>query len=98
MKNFCRIFSLLLLLQSCESIKSYKKQNQIIELKNDNKFMSLKAPQGYCFYDQNDATEKDVLNIVGAINKSEGVKMEFLLQDCEEKKNFLKLIIFIKIL
>ncbi|MES2961787.1 MAG: hypothetical protein V4694_05330 [Pseudomonadota bacterium] len=89
MKNFLRIFSLVFLLQSCESIKSYKKQNQIVELKNDNKFMSLKAPKGYCFYDKNDAVEKDVINIVSAINKSEGARLELLLQDCEEKKNFL---------
>ena len=89
MKNLFRIFSLLFLLQSCESIKSYKKQNQIIELKSDNKFISLKAPRGYCFYDQNDAVEKDVINIISALNKSEGMTLELHIQDCEEKKNFL---------
>ena len=79
---------ILFLSQSCQTIKDYQKQRSAIGLENDNKFIKIVAPSGYCLYSDEVPLEREVYavdRIANALNKDSGI----MFQECEEKNSFL---------
>lgn len=93
--NLALLLILAILNQSCAFIKNHHKQHTVVNFEYDNKPISINAPEGYCFYDEKNSNESDVVKIVREANYVRNAnydiisKVEFLLQECEEKKNFL---------
>lgn len=86
----------LLFSPSCQTIKAYKankaKQGAVV-FNYDSKSLFLKAPKDYCFYDEKNPAEMDVVDFVRDFNdfgKEGNSEVKFLLQKCEEKQNFLR--------
>ena len=93
--NLALLLILAALNQSCTFIKNHHKQRTVVNFEYDNKSISINAPAGYCFYDEKNSNESDVVKIVREANYIRNAdyniisKVEFLLQECEEKTNFL---------
>lgn len=90
-KNFIILLLALaaLNLQNCTSINNFRKQNKKIEFEIDNKTILLKPPTGYCIYDKSKPSESDVIKIIRESNYNDVTKIDFVFQECEEKKSFL---------
>jgi hypothetical protein len=85
----------LLISQSCQSINSYKiskARKGAIVFHYDGKSIFLKAPAKYCFYNQKNPAELDVINLVQNVTdlgKEATSEVKLLLQKCDEKRDFL---------
>lgn len=88
MKAFLSKTSLLLgviFLQSCQMFS----QRTAIEFKYDNKFILLKPPSGYCFYNPKNPDEAEVIKMMRGFDAQNVYKTEFIYQECNEKDIFL---------
>ena len=92
MKAFLSKTSLLLavlFLQSCQMLK----QRAATEFKYDNKFILLKPPLGYCFYNPKNPSEAEVIKMIHGFDSRHIYKTEFIYQECREKDIFLSKVI-----
>lgn len=87
--NIIIYLSLTLVLQSCSLISSYNERTKVISFENDYKTIKLKAPSGYCLYDDKKPIEADVIKIVREGNYNTRTQIEFVFQECKEKQSFL---------
>lgn len=85
MKNIV-ILLISTILLSCSLIKT--KPSKLI-LSHEYKSVNIAIPEGYCLYKEDDPIENDVISVLKEVNKITSSSIQFLMQECDEKKNFI---------
>ena len=85
MKNIV-ILLISTILLSCALIKT--KPSKLI-LSDGYKSVDIAIPKGYCLYKEDDPIESDVISVLKEVNKITSSSIQFLMQECDEKKNFI---------
>lgn len=65
--NICLLILTASLLSSCSFIKDYREHHKVVEFEYDYKTLLVKAPNGYCFYDEKIPLDNDVVKILKAV-------------------------------
>lgn len=76
------------LLSACALIRDYQEHYKVVEFEYDHKTILVKAPSGYCFYNEKIPLDNDVVRILKAVNSNQTFDLELVMQNCIEKRKF----------